>query len=179
MFVNRKDFTEATALLDIAIEIDEDLPIVWALKGHVLYETRDVSNAYKHYIHHLQLIPGTQQSFQTIDENKDKSSVMSQIDVSAIYRLGRIEKQSENYDQAYSTFVEAIEFGCDNRWIFWYESGQCAFEIQQYENAITCLKRAIEMNKENIHCWCLLALAYCQTVESDMTIRFLLKYTRV
>ena len=137
--------------IDIAIDIDEDLPLIWALKGHVFYETRDVSNAYKHYIRHLELIPGTKESFRMIPENETKSFVINQIDICAVYRLGRIEKQSECYDQAYCTFLQGIEFGAQNRWIFWYEAGQCAFQIKEYQNTIQC--------------WCLLALTYTKIVK--------------
>ena len=87
-----------------------------------------------------------------------------------MYRLGIIQKQSETYLDAYETFLQAIEFGNQDSWLLFYQTGQCAFKIQRYQDAIDCLMHACTINKHNIHVWCLLAVSYSKLVKFGLKV---------
>ena len=164
-------FETAMSSIQEAIRINDELPDLWAIKGHIEYDSGKSDIAKESYLKYLQLIPGTAASLLP---RPSTDSQFVRLDQRLMYRLGKMYREKQEHRLSLQTYFEAIEFDPEGgSWLFWYEAGSALFKLKDYKECIRCFEQSNMINNNEPHSWCILGLCYFEIGEPKTAIRMM------
>ena len=162
-------FGTALSSINEAIQINDELPQLYAIKGHIQYESDRTADAMESYIKHLQLLPGTTESLLPPNPNMNIAEI---IDKLALYRLGKMYQNQSNQKLALQTFLQGIQYDTDS-WSFWYEAGDSLFKLKDYAQSVHCFEQCNMINNNEPHSWCMLSVCYLALNQTKIAIKMM------
>jgi len=161
--------TALSSVLD-ALEIDDQCAELWALRGHIEFESDKADLARASYIRHLELIPGTAESLLPAPSPIDGAKVFK-VDRLAVYRLAKMYAQAQEHTLALRTYFQGLESG--ESWVFWYEAGDALWKLKDYAQCIECFTQSNLINNNEPHSWCVLALCYVAQGQTQTALQMM------
>jgi len=164
-------FGTAMSSIQEAIRIDDELPELWAIRGHIEFDSAKLDRAKQSYETYLRLIPGTAESLLP---RPDESYGSTRLDDKALYRLGKLYEDENAHRLSLRTYFQAIEFDPEGgSWLFWYEAGNALFRLDDYAQSIQCFEQSNLINNNEPHSWCILGLCYLATNAPKTAIKMM------
>ncbi|XP_048348434.1 cilia- and flagella-associated protein 70 isoform X2 [Sphaerodactylus townsendi] len=157
-YLLKKDYDNAMACLEQAVQIDYLNPDVWAQKGHCCYLTENFSEAKDCY----------ERTISFVSDASDMHSVY--------LKLGSIYLERKEHDKAKNIFLLA-SMKCPSC-LTWMGVGKACYRLKEMVEAEDALSEANALNNNNAEVWAYLALvcmAGGRQLEAEQSYKYAVK----
>jgi len=126
-FANQKKFQEALACYNKAIDLNRNYELVWANKGHTLFQMNKFDEAYSCYKEWCNIRPKLPNAWEG---------------------LGKCCIHKSNFAEAFEYLDKASKFGPEF-WSVWDNRGRALYNLKRYDEAINSFSKAIDLKKDD------------------------------
>ncbi|EKD09320.1 MAG: tetratricopeptide repeat protein [Limnospira sp. PMC 1291.21] len=163
--INERQYKQAIAACDRALEINPDLDEAWYQKGNALVRLQQYSQALECYDRALKIQPQRSDAwynrgnvlvrlkrYSPALEAYNQALKIEPNDYAVWHNRGALLRKFQKYEQALDSYDRAIRLEA-NHYETWHNRGNVLSQLKRYQEAISSYDRAIQINPGQFDIW--------------------------